>query len=31
MTEGRGNFTMEFAQYEVVPSNIAAQIAEQKK
>lgn len=31
MTEGRGNFTMEFAQYDVVPSNIAAQIAEQKK
>lgn len=31
MTEGRGNFTMEFAQYDVVPSNIAAQIAEHKK
>ena len=31
MTEGRGNFTMEFSHYEVVPSNIAAQIAEQKK
>jgi len=31
MTEGRGNFTMEFAQYDVVPSNIASQIAEHKK
>ncbi len=31
MTEGRGNFTMEFAQYDVVPSSIAATIAEQKK
>ena len=30
MTEGRGNFTMTFAHYEVVPSNIAATIAERK-
>ncbi len=30
MTEGRGNFTMEFAQYDVVPSNIAATITERK-
>jgi elongation factor G len=31
MTQGRGNFTMEFSHYEEVPANIAAQIAEGKK
>ncbi|MDD2730876.1 MAG: elongation factor G [Candidatus Portnoybacteria bacterium] len=31
MTQGRGNFTMEFDHYEEVPSNIAQQIAEGRK
>jgi len=31
MTQGRGNFTMEFSHYEEVPKNIEAQIAEGKK
>jgi elongation factor G len=28
MTEGRGTFTMEFAEYTPVPSNVAATIIE---
>ena len=31
MTQGRGNFTMEFSHYEEVPQNIARLIAEGKK
>lgn len=31
MTEGRGNFNMEFDKYEVVPSNVAAKIVETRK
>ena len=31
MTEGRASYTMEFANYEEVPSNIAMQIAEGKR
>ncbi len=31
MTQGRGNFTMEFDHYEEVPPNIALQIAEGRK
>ncbi len=31
MTEGRATFTMEFGKYDVVPSNIAKDIAENKK
>ncbi|MEK7612339.1 MAG: elongation factor G [Patescibacteria group bacterium] len=31
MTQGRGNFTMEFSSYEEVPGNIAKEIAEGKK
>ncbi|HWA64665.1 MAG TPA: elongation factor G [Candidatus Paceibacterota bacterium] len=31
LTEGRGNFTMEFNHYEPVPNNIAQQIVEGKK
>ncbi len=31
LTEGRGNYTMEFDHYEPVPQNIAAQIVEGKK
>ncbi|HVZ11097.1 MAG TPA: elongation factor G [Candidatus Paceibacterota bacterium] len=31
LTEGRGNFTMEFDHYEPVPNNIAQQIVEGKK
>jgi elongation factor G len=31
MTEGRGNFTMEFDKYEVVPSGVAAKIVEARK
>ena len=31
MTEGRANFTMEFGKYDVVPTNIAKEIAENKK
>ena len=31
MTQGRGNFTMEFAAYEEVPANVALQIIEGKK
>ncbi|MDD2732229.1 MAG: elongation factor G [Candidatus Pacebacteria bacterium] len=31
LTEGRGNFTMEFDHYEEVPSNIAQQIIEGKR
>ena len=31
MTEGRGNFTMEFAEYAVVPGNVATQIVESRK
>jgi elongation factor G len=31
MTQGRGNFTMEFAAYEEVPNNVAMQIVEGKK
>ncbi len=31
MTQGRGNFTMEFAAYEEVPGNVATQIIEGKK
>jgi elongation factor G len=31
MTQGRGNFTMEFSSYEEVPANIAAEIAEGRK
>jgi len=31
MTEGRGNFTMEFDHYEEVPPNVAQQIIEGKK
>lgn len=31
MTEGRGNYTMEFDSYAVVPNNIAASIIEGKK
>lgn len=31
MTQGRGNFTMEFDHYEAVPANIAALIKEGKK
>jgi elongation factor G len=31
MTEGRGNFTMEFDKYEVVPGNVATKIAEARK
>ncbi len=30
-TQGRGTFTMEFAQYEEVPANIALQVVEGKK
>jgi len=31
MTQGRGNFTMEFSHYEEVPNNIAQLIIEGKK
>ena len=31
MTEGRANFTMEFGKYDVVPNNIAKDIAESRK
>ncbi len=31
MTEGRGNFTMEFDKYEIVPQNVAAKIVEARK
>ncbi len=31
MTEGRATFTMEFGRYDVVPANIAKEIAENKK
>ena len=31
MTEGRASFTMEFGKYDVVPTNIAKEIAENKK
>ncbi len=31
MTEGRATFTMEFGKYDVVPANIAKEIAENKK
>ena len=31
MTEGRANFTMEFGKYEVVPTNIAKDIADTRK
>jgi len=31
LTEGRGNFTMEFSNYEIVPKNVAEQIIEGKK
>ena len=31
MTEGRATFTMEFGKYDVVPTNIAKDIAENKK
>ncbi len=31
MSQGRGNFTMEFSHYEEVPNNVAALIAEGKK
>jgi elongation factor G len=31
MTEGRGTWNMEFDHYEVVPANLAAQIAEARK
>jgi elongation factor G len=31
MTEGRASFTMEFGKYDVVPANIAKDIAENKK
>ncbi|MEK7187540.1 MAG: elongation factor G [Patescibacteria group bacterium] len=31
MTQGRGSFTMEFDRYEIVPTNIAAQIIEGKR
>ena len=31
MTEGRGNWNMEFDHYEVVPTNIANTIAESRK
>jgi elongation factor G len=30
MTSGRGNFTMEFARYDVVPQNIADEIAKKR-
>ena len=31
MTQGRGNFSMEFDRYEIVPKNVEAQIVEGKK
>jgi elongation factor G len=31
MTEGRATFTMEFGKYDVVPANIAKEIAESRK
>ncbi len=31
MTSGRGEFTMEFSHYEIVPDNIAAKIIEERK
>jgi len=31
LTEGRGNYTMEFDHYEPVPANVAQQIIEGKK
>ncbi|MDP2910312.1 MAG: elongation factor G, partial [bacterium] len=31
LTEGRGNFTMEFDHYEEVPANIAQEIIEGKR
>ncbi|MDP4001632.1 MAG: hypothetical protein Q8P69_01130, partial [bacterium] len=31
LTEGRGNYTMEFDHYEPVPANVAQQIVEGKK
>ncbi len=31
MTEGRGNFNMEFDRYEMVPSNVAAKVVETRK
>lgn len=31
LTEGRASFTMEFSKYEIVPSNVAAQIVEGRK
>jgi len=31
MTEGRGTFTMEFAEYQPVPNNVAQQVIESRK
>jgi len=31
MTEGRGNFNMEFDKYEIVPANVATKIIESRK
>jgi elongation factor G len=31
MTEGRGNFTMEFDRYEIIPQHVAAKIIEARK
>jgi elongation factor G len=31
MTSGRGNFAMEFARYDVVPQNIADEVAKNRK
>ena len=31
MTEGRGNYTMEFADYAIIPSNVAQTIIESRK
>jgi elongation factor G len=31
MTEGRANFTMEFARYDIVPQNVATTIIESRK
>ena len=31
MTEGRGNFTMEFAEYAVIPTNVAQTIIDARK
>jgi elongation factor G len=30
MTAGRGNFTMEFAKYDVVPKNVAEEIIKKR-